>query len=278
MTWKYSDEAYTEYTRTTWNESAAHYDSWARNLSPYRRDVLRSVAPRPGEEFLDLATGPGEPALSIAQRVGPRGRVVGVDISREMIAIARRSARESGVGHARFLTMDCSHLRFPDASFDAVVSCFGFQIFTDPQRVALESRRVLRKGGRIALSLWGPPERTPSVNAIIGPMMRFAEPDEAGYLPSTFEMGAPGQLSAFLRAAGFRNPRERRVSHLSFYRDADDYLESIQRSTPIGHSLSEEPARVRARVQRETRANLRGWTTQRGIEIPGEAVIGTARA
>jgi ubiquinone/menaquinone biosynthesis C-methylase UbiE len=277
MTWKYTDKDYTDYTRSTWNEAASAYVDWSRNLAPYRADVIQAVRPRTNERFLDLATGPGEPALTIARRVGPGGQAVGVDISREMISIARRTARAEGLTHAKFLTMDCTRLSFPAAKFDAVVSCFGFQIFSDPEVVAHEAHRVLRPGGRIAASIWGPGEKTAVLDAIMGPMLQHAEPDESGYLPSPYELGGPGQLSEFFRNAGFERPRERRVSHVSHYRDAADYLCSIKRSTPIGHSLSEESAKVQAEVERETRRNLRRWTSRTGIDLPGESVIVTAR-
>jgi hypothetical protein len=107
-------------------------------------------------------------------------------------------------------------------------------------------------------------------------MLKHAEPDETGYLPTPYELGGAGQMSAFLRRAGFRNSRERRVTHLAHFADAEDYFRSLTRSTPIGHSLSEESAPVQAQVRRETRRNLRRWTTTSGIELPGEAVVVTA--
>ncbi|MCI4360437.1 MAG: methyltransferase domain-containing protein [Thermoplasmata archaeon] len=277
MPWKYTDRAYTEYTRTTWNESAATYDAWASNLGPYRADVVRASAARAGDRVLDLATGPGEPALTLARRVAPKGEVVGVDISREMIVRARQSARAQRIANATFRTMDCGRLDFADSTFDVVVSCFGFQIFVDPDRVATEAHRVLRPGGRIAVSIWGPGERTPVIDAIIAPMLEHAEPDEDGYLPTPYEMGGPGEMAGLLRKAGFTRTRERRVSYTARFRDADHYLASILSATPIGHSLSEEPRRVQAQVRRATRANLRAWTTPDGIAVPGEAVLVTAR-
>jgi len=277
MTWTYSSQGYTEYTRVTWNESAAAYDVFAQALGPYRSDLVRSAAPRPGERFLDLATGPGEPALTIAPQLGSRGQLTGVDLSRQMIGIARRKAAARRIRNVRFLTMDCSRLSFPSRTFDAVVSAFGFQIFTDPDRVAEEAHRVLKPSGRLVASIWGPGDRVPVLNALIGPMLKHAEPDETGYLPSPFEMGERGQLIAFLRKAGFHQAREHRVRHFSYFRNPSDYLSSITRATPIGHSLSEETRRVQAAVQRETRKNLRRWTHPSGVKIPGEAVIVTAR-
>jgi ubiquinone/menaquinone biosynthesis C-methylase UbiE len=277
MPWKYTDRQYTEYTRTTWNETARAYASWSDALSPYRQDVVDAIAPRPGERFLDLATGPGEPALTLAGRTGPTGAIVGIDLSREMVALARASARTKGMENATFRTMDCRRLRFPEGSFDGVTSCFGFQIFTDPEGVARESFRVLRPGGRAVASIWGPGESCPLLDAIVGPMLRHAEPDEDGYLPSPYEMGDPGQLVAFFRAAGFVRATEHRVTYTTHFRDATDYFESITRSTPIGHSFREESRKVRTEVRREMERFLRDWTGPSGIDLPSEAVIVRAR-
>jgi ubiquinone/menaquinone biosynthesis C-methylase UbiE len=186
MPWKYTDEYYREYTRTTWNESADAYIDWMRNLEPFRNDLVARLDAHPGEKVLDLGTGPGEPALTIARQVGPTGRVVGVDLSEKMIDIARRVAAARGATNTEFHAMDCADLTFPDGTFDAAISSFGFQIFTDPEKAAREAHRTLRPGGRIAVSVWSTGDRVPFLHAIIGPMLEHAEPDETGYLPTPY--------------------------------------------------------------------------------------------
>src|SRR5580700_6700945 len=85
MPWKYTDEYYREYTRTTWNESAEAYVSLMRNLEPFRTDLVARLAPKPGERILDMGTGPGEPAITIAREVGATGKVTGIDLSENMV-------------------------------------------------------------------------------------------------------------------------------------------------------------------------------------------------
>ncbi|MCI4323999.1 MAG: class I SAM-dependent methyltransferase, partial [Thermoplasmata archaeon] len=132
MPWKYTDEYYREYTRTTWNESAEAYVGLMRNLEPFRADLVERLAPQPGERILDMGTGPGEPAMTIARLMGASGHVTGIDLSENMVSIAERVARARGANNIEFRAMDCGDLKLPDRSFDAVVSSFGFQIFTDP--------------------------------------------------------------------------------------------------------------------------------------------------
>ncbi len=277
MPWEYSEEYYTEYTRTTWNESATAYVDLMRSLEPFRSDVLSRLDPRPGEHILDLGTGPGEPALTIARAVGPSGRVTGVDLSENMVKIAGRVGRSRGLDNAEFQVMDCSALSYPESTFDAAICCFGFQIFTNPEKAAVEAFRVLKPKGRIFTTVWSTGNNVPWLDVIIGPMLEHAEPDETGYLPTPYETGGPGEMVAFLEAAGFRSAAEHRVTHMMRYDNADAYLNSILKATPIGHSLSEESPEVQEEVLQKTRANLLKWTAPDGILLPAECVITGAR-
>ncbi len=276
MPWQYSDEYYTEYTRATWNESATAYVDLMRNLEPFRSEALSLMDPRPGEQVLDMGTGPGEPALTIARAVAPGGRVTAIDLSEKMIEIAQQVGHARGIQNAEFRVMDCSRLELPDSSFDAAICCFGFQIFTNPEKAAAEAYRVLKPKGRIIATVWSTGNNVPFLDVIIAPMMEHAEPDETGYLPTPYETGGPGEMVAFLEAAGFRGAREHRVTRTMRYGDGDAYLNSILKGTPIGHSLSEEPAEVQQEVLRKTRANLEKWSTPEGVLLPAECVIASA--
>lgn len=273
MPWKYTEEYYREYTRTTWNESAEAYVTLMKSLEPFRMDLLDRLRARPGEHILDLGTGPGEPAMAMAQSVGHTGHVTGVDLSENMVTIARRVAQARGLKNVDFEVMDCGALTFPEAKFDAATCSFGFQIFTNPERAAQEMHRVLKPQGRICVGVWSTGDKVPFLDAIIAPMLENAEPDEDGYIPTPYETGGPGEMVAFLEAAGFVEGREERVHHSVKFDSPEDYLKALLKATPIGHSLSEEEPTVQAEVLRKTRANLRRWETASGIEIPAECVI-----
>ena len=273
MPWKYTDEYYREYTRNTWNESAGAYIAWMRLLEPFQSALVSRLDPRPGEKILDLGTGPGEPAMTIAREVGPSGHVTGVDLAENMISIARRVAQSRGVHNVDFATMDCSALTFPDEVFHGAVSSFGFQIFTDPEKAAREAHRVLQPRGRICVSVWSTADKVPLIDAIIAPMMENAEPDETGYLPTPYETGGPGEMVQFLQSAGFHDATEERRTADIQIPSIEEYLNIVLKATPIGHSLSEEEPSVQDEVLRKTKANLEKWKKNGGLSIPAECVV-----
>ena len=277
MPWTYTDEYYTDYTRSTWNQAAEPYIALMGRFAPIHQELVRLTRPKRGETILDLACGPGEPAMSLARRVRPTGRVVGVDLARKMLQMARRSARQQGLENLSFREMNCEKLRLPRASFDGATSAFGFQIFTNPEQAAAETHRVVKPGGRLACCIWSTGDRVPFLDAIIGPMLAHAEPDENGYIPTPYEIGGKGEMVQFLTKSGFHDATETRVTFDFHLRDADEYFAVILKGTPIGHSLSEENTRVQREVLRDTRVNLRAWTNPDGISIPGECVFVTAR-
>lgn len=274
MPWTYSDESYKEYTRDTWNESAPSYGPVRANLDKWNAPLLARAAPRAGMRVLDVACGDGEPALSIARVVRPTGRVVGIDLSERMIGVACERAKDAQLSNVDFQVMDAEELTFPDASFDLVTCRFGLQIVTDPDAAIRESLRVLKPGGRIVATVWGPGERCPAMHVLLGPMLEFAEPDETGYLPTPYEMGGDGELVDILTKAGFADAREHRSTHDWEFASVEGYFQGMLKGTPIGHSLSEEDETTQKEVLRKARFGLKAYTKTDGrVVAPAEGVV-----
>jgi SAM-dependent methyltransferase len=105
-----------------------------------------------GETVLDLGSGAGADVLISARRVGPSGRVIGLDMTAEMLELARRNASEAGVANAEFVEGHIEDIPLADASVDVVISNCVINLSADKQRVLREAARVLRPGGRFAVS------------------------------------------------------------------------------------------------------------------------------
>jgi ubiquinone/menaquinone biosynthesis C-methylase UbiE len=169
--------------------------------------LVEYSCPTPGMRVLDLASGTGEPGISLAQRV-PQGSVMAVDQSSELLDIAARRARSKNL--LNFITQqaDAHQLPFADQSFDLATCRFGVMFFSDCQRALVELRRVLKPGARGCFIAWGPIEQPywQSTLKIVHRHVGGAMLEPGGADP--FRFSSAGSLSAVLTASGFREVEE----------------------------------------------------------------------
>jgi SAM-dependent methyltransferase len=171
--------------------------------------LLAAARVGPGMRVLDLASGTGEPALTLAERVGPDGEVTATDLVPEMLAAAEDAARARGLRNIRFQQADAEALPFPDAHFDVVTCRFGVMFFPDVGRALGEAWRVLRPAGRAAFVAQGPLAQNPymAVGRQIATKYAPTPSPEPG-APDSQRFAIAGTLAAALRAAGFRDVME----------------------------------------------------------------------
>src|SRR6266567_4523407 len=175
---------------------------------PVTDALVEYAQPAPGMRVLDLASGTGEPAISLASRVGANGHVTAFDLSAGLLEIATRRAQARGLDNFTTQQGDAHSLPFPDSSFDLATSRFGVMFFHDPNLALSQLRRVLRPGARACFLAWGPFDQ-PYWQSMMGVVHRHVggpllEPDG----PNPFRFAAPGSLSAVLRSAGFNAVEE----------------------------------------------------------------------
>lgn len=169
--------------------------------------LVEYSCPTPGMRVLDLASGTGEPGISLAQRV-PQGSVMAVDQSSELLDIAAKRARSKNL--LNFITQqaDAHHLPFADQSFDLATCRFGVMFFSDCQRALVELRRVLKPGACACFAAWGPMDQPfwqttmKIVHRHVGGEM--LQPGGA----DPFRFSAADSLSKVLRASGFHEVEE----------------------------------------------------------------------
>ena len=131
------------------------YDDAANSFwDRFGRETVERLALERGASVLDACCGAGASALPAARAVGPEGRVLGVDLAEELLALARRKAAERGLVNVEFRSGDLLDLGFPEASFDAAVCVFGIFFLPDMDASADALIRLLRPGGRFVVTTW----------------------------------------------------------------------------------------------------------------------------
>jgi len=170
--------------------------------------LMQIAQVEPGMNVLDLASGEGDPVLTLAALVGEHGTVTATDVNPGPLAAAAVHARQSGISNIQFHVADAQQLPFEDAAFDRVTCRFGVMFFPDPLAAMRETHRVLRPRGRVALVAWGSIEQ-PCFQVFLAPLLRCAGgPVLSLEGPNPFKFAEPGSLSVFLREAGFRELKE----------------------------------------------------------------------
>jgi ubiquinone/menaquinone biosynthesis C-methylase UbiE len=164
--------------------------------------VAEAAGIESGQRVLDLACGTGVLARTVAERVGPTGSVVGLDLNDGMLAVARQQAPtiEWRQGRAEALPFD-------DDSFDAVVSQFGLMFFEDRRTALQEMLRVLRPGGRLAVAVWDALEHSPGYAAMTELLQRLFGDQAANALRAPFVLGDPQLLQRLFAEAGLPEAR-----------------------------------------------------------------------
>ena len=187
-------------------------EKWKAKSAAMGRPVTEALVdyarPEPGMRVVDLASGTGEPAISLAARVGPQGHVTAVDLSADLLEIAEGRARVRGLTNFTTQQADAQSLPLPENSYDLGTSRFGVMFFREPGAAMRELRRVLRVGARACFLVWGSFDQ-PYWKSTMGAVHRHvggALLEPGGLDPFCF--AHPGSLSGVLRAAGFRSVEE----------------------------------------------------------------------
>ncbi len=164
----------------------------------WARELLDLVALKPGEAVLDIACGTGVTTRLAAQAVGGAGRVVGLDVNEGMLATARELAPDSATD---WLLADAARTGLAAGSFDAIIAQHGYHYFPDKPASLAEFLRLLKPGGRVALSIWA--GHSPYTAALCDALARYISPEIAQKQHSQRAAPSPEELAAQLEAAGF---------------------------------------------------------------------------
>ncbi len=272
-----SVSAYKKSERDGWNKFSARYTKIALpEFRPFGKRLIEMADVAPGMWVLDVATGPGEPALSIAGRVGAAGLVLGVDFSPVMIRRARGRARALGAKNALFREMDAEKLAFPDMLFDRAVCRFGLMLMPDAERALAEMRRVLVPGGRIAVAVWSAKSKVNTLGIVRKTLERHGAFHPPPGAPDFFRFGGPGGVERMLRAAGFRDARSERLTVEWIFSDPAEFWDSMKKGPSLRRALAAVSPAIGRAIRDDVFRALEQFRRRGKLRIPNEAVLATA--
>jgi SAM-dependent methyltransferase len=270
-------------SRAAWNTVASGWCAKRRELWRVSRPVsewlVRKLDPQPDDTVLELAAGPGDTGLLAARLVGESGRVIITDFAPGMIDAARRRAEEVVAKNAEVRVLDAERMDLDTDSADGILCRWGYMLMTDPAAAFVESRRVLRPGGRVAFSVWAARERNPVlslVGAVLESQGHVALPDPEA--PGAFAMADPDRIRELVLGAGFAELEIEEVSFRWPFADRNAYwrylMETSASSSPVLRAL---PPEARARVREQLHEAARPFHSGEGYDFPAVCLNVLAR-
>lgn len=245
-----------EQQKQSWNKFSAGWKKWDEMtmnfLKPMGQEIIAAIKPSGADYILDIAAGTGEPGLTIATMLNG-GKVVITDLAEDMLTVARENAAKRNIYNIEMKACDVCELPFEDNTFDAISCRFGFMFFPDMQLAANEMLRVLKPGGRIAVSVWNIPEKNFWVTATMGTITKNMElPAPPPGAPGMFRCCKPGLMNELFNTAGFKKISEKEVPAKLRSGTIDGYWGMMTEvGAPIVAALSKADGTMREKIKNE---------------------------
>jgi SAM-dependent methyltransferase len=281
----FDPSAHRDASLQSWEEAAS---GWTRQQAamrefsaPVSHWMIDAIVPQPGERVLELAAGLGETGMLAAELVAPMGGVIVSDQAEAMLGGARERAVALGLSNVEFRVLNAEWIDLPVASVDAVLCRWGYMLMADPQAALVETRRVLRPGGRIALAVWDSIEQNPWALLPSRELIeRGASTPPAPGTPGPFALGSSERMTELLQQAGFADVRvqalDLRRRHASFEEFWDATLDL---SRALHDAILDRPEPEIAEIYAALAERFAPYTAEDGsLNIPGRTLVASAGA
>jgi SAM-dependent methyltransferase len=240
--------------------------------------LIAQLDPQPGDTVLELCAGPGDTGFAAAELLGEEGRLLSTDFSAEMVEVARRRGAELGLRNVDHRVIDAERIDLNADSVDGVVCQSGYMLVADPAAALFETRRVLRSGGRVALSVWGAPDRNPWA-MVPGRFLveRGHRPAPEPGEPGAFSMASEERTRELLEHAGFGAVRIEEVAVRWALRDLNEYQRwLVDVSASLGLAIRALPAEELTALMSRLADAFAPFAAEGGYEVPGVALCAVA--
>lgn len=254
---------------------AAHADRFDRAVADFQDRFEAAVSVHPGERVLDVGCGGGLTTRRAA-RASLDGDVLGVDLSRELLEVARRRADAEGLRHVSFVRADAQVHAFEPDHYDAVLSRTGSMFFGDPVAAFRNLWAATRPGGRLVLLTWQPPDRNEWISGTLGALGGAPGPTADLDAPGMFSLSRPERICAVLDAAGWTKVQVDGLEGREWFgKDVDDALDFLRGL--FAWLLDELPDDERDAAVDRLRQSLAEHAGPDGVDFGSAAWLVTAR-
>jgi ubiquinone/menaquinone biosynthesis C-methylase UbiE len=264
--------------KEVWNRFSSGWKKWDELmmdfLKPVGDEMIRLLNPKGNDMVLDIASGTGEPGLTIASFLDG-GKVMLTDLSEDMLKIATENAADRGIRNIETLVCDVCDLPFEDETFDAVSCRFGFMFFPDMLLAAKEIARVLKPGGKIVTSVWDVPEKNFWITAIMGTINRnIGLPVLPPGAPGMFRCADSNLMSDIFKTAGLTNILKKEVAGKLNCQTADVYWNLMTEvAAPVVAALSKADAAMKDKIKAEVYEAMNQKFIDGNVVIDSGAVV-----
>jgi len=271
--------------RDRWEAAAPGWEQRAATVTaagaPVADWLVDAVQLSPGDRVLEVAGGLGDVGLLAAEAVGPSGEVLITDGAEAMVKGAARRAEQSGLTQVKVARMEAEWLDAETASFNAVLSRWGYMLVVDPEAALREARRVLVPGGRIAIAVWRPLAANPWMAIARAEFERRGltaapQPDA----PDPFRFGGDGMIDELLLNAGFIEVRTESVDLVWTLASLDDWWEHMRSTSSILGRAATDLSPAEHYDLRETLDEQYSQFLQpdSSLQLPGSSWVSVAEA
>jgi len=260
-----------------WDKIAQKFDMWLPHIKPVGDLLLKSLNAREGDNILDVASGTGEPALTLARKMSGKVNITGIDAADGMIKVAQGKVEKESLSNISFATMPAEKMTYEDNQFDKILCRFGLMLFADPVAGSKEMCRVLKPGGSFALAVWSGAETMPTMHWTYE-VLKDKLPEEIHPpLKKITSMGEPGVIEALLTDAGFTDIK---VEHQTFhyeFKSFNDYWDLIEASDIMKLQFDALDEKERLTVRDEVAVFAQAYTGKEGFRVPHDYLLVTGR-
>jgi len=256
-----------------WDKIAEKFDIWLPQIAPVGEALLEALEAQPGDAIIDLGSGTGEPALTLARRMNGHIQITGIDAAEGMVKVAQKKVANERLSGITFSTMPAEKISFDDNSFDRALCRFGVMLFADPLQGLKEIYRVLKPGGRVALAVWSTPETMRTMYWSYEVFKHRLEEDYHPPLAKVTSLGAPGIMEELMHEAGFQQfSIDAKTFHYQFS-SFDEYWDAVEASDLLKMQYDALPEDQRNNIRDEVGRFARDFIQDGNLIIPHEYLL-----